>query len=103
MREVATNLADNNIPHEWQQMKVVMITKPKRDLTKTKNWHPINLINCIRKLGEKVVADQLQDAGLFDKHQFGSIRGRSATEVVFRAVTKAQCCLDGGGGVAWGF
>ena len=103
MREVATNLVDNKIPTEWQQMKVVMISKLKRDLTIIKNWHPINLINCIGKLGEKVVADQLPDAGLFYRHQFGSIRGRSATEAVCKAFTKAQHCLGGAREVACGF
>ena len=103
MREVATNLPDNKIPHKWQQMKVVIILKPKRDLTIIKNWRPINLINCIGKLDEKVVADQLQDAGLFHRHQFRSIRRRSATEAVFKALTKAQRCLDGGRRVACGY
>ena len=100
MREVATNLADNKIPHECQQMQVVMIPKPKKDLTINKNWRLINLVTCIGKLGDKVVADQLQDTGLFHRHQFGSIKGRSAIEVVFRALTKVQRCLHGGGKVA---
>ena len=26
-----------------------------------KSWRPINLINCVGKLGEKVVADTLQE------------------------------------------
>jgi len=42
-------------PEEWQHSKVVMITKPGKDLYKTKRWRPINLINCVRKLVEKVV------------------------------------------------
>ena len=61
------------------------------------------MINCIGKIGEKVVADQLQEAGLLHRHQYGSVKGRSALEVVFRAVTRAQRCLAKGGSVAWGF
>ena len=60
----------------------------------------MNLINCIRKLGEKVVADHLQDTDLLHHHQFGAVKGRSALEVVFRAVVKARRCMDGGGEAA---
>jgi len=41
-----------------------MIPKPGKDHGKTKGWRPINLINCIGKLGDKVVADRLQESGL---------------------------------------
>ena len=61
------------------------------------------MINCIGKIGEKVVADQLQEVGLLHWHQYGSVKGRSALEVVFRAVTRPQRCLARGGSVAWGF
>ena len=46
---------------------MVFILKPKKDHKTAKGWRPINLINCIRKLAEKVVADELQEAGLFYK------------------------------------
>jgi len=59
IREVAENLIKGRIPKEWQHSKVVMIPKPRKDHSKTKGWRPINLINCISKLGEKVVADRL--------------------------------------------
>ena len=39
------------IPVEWKELKVVMIPKTRRDLTLTKNWRPINLINCVVKIG----------------------------------------------------
>ena len=84
-------------------MRVVLIPKPGRDLTKTKSWRPINLINCIGKLGEKVVADELQEADLLHGGQFGGVKGRSALEGVFKAVTKARRCMGSGGNVAWGF
>ena len=100
IEEIVHNLHQEQIPQAWQQMKVVMIPKPGRDLTLTKNWRQINLINCIGKIGEKVVADQLQEVGLLHRHQYGSVKGRSALEVVFRGVTRAQRCLARGGSAA---
>jgi len=102
MKEVARNLAKGKIPKEWQNSKVIMIPKPGKDYNKTKEWRPINLINCIGKLGEKVIANRLQESGLLYKHQFGSIKERSVTEVALRVVTKAQRCMARGGAVGWG-
>jgi len=79
-----------------------MIPKPGKDHREAKAWRPINLINCVGKLAEKVVANDLQQvAELFHKHQFGCRRGRSATEALFRAVVRSQRCLAKGGGVVW--
>ena len=75
---------------------MVLIPKPGRDLTRTKSWRPINLINCIWKLVEKVVANALQDAGLLHGKQFVGVKGRSAVEAVFRAVVKARRCMARG-------
>jgi len=102
MKEVARNLASGKIPKEWQNSKVVMIPKLGKDHNKTKGWRPINLINCIGKLGEKVVANRLQESGLLHKHQFGLVKRRSATEAVLRVVTKAQRCMARGEAVGWG-
>ena len=87
---------------EWQNSKVVFIPKPNRDLALLKAWCPITLINCIGKLGEKVVADELQQAGLLHRHQFGSVKGRSAIDAVFREVTRVQRCLSAGRKAGWG-
>jgi len=103
IREVAENLIKGRIPKEWQHSKVVMIPKPGKDHSKTKGWRPINLINCIGKLGEKVVADRLQESGLLHRHQFGSVKGRSATEAALRVVTRAQRCMAAEGAVGWNF
>lgn len=102
-KEVARNLGTGRIPEEWQFSKVVIIPKPGKDHGKTKGWRPINLINCIGKLGEKVVADRLQGGGLLHRHQFGSVKGRSATKAALRTVTRAQRCLARKGVVGWAF
>ena len=57
--EVVAALRGGYIPDRWRDMRVVLIPKPGRDLTQTKNWRPLNLINCIGKLEEKVVADRI--------------------------------------------
>ena len=90
---MARNLIKGIILREWQRSKVVMVPKLEKDYERTKGWRPINLINCIGKLGEKVVVDVLQGCGLLYKHQFGSVKGRSATEAVLRTITRAQWCL----------
>ena len=42
---------------------MVFIPKPGLNLTITKSWRPLNLINYMRKLGKKVVVDRIQDFG----------------------------------------
>ena len=98
--QMAKQLEMGRAPSDWQLSQVVMIPKPGKDHTQLKGWCPINLINCVCKLGEKVVADELQEAGLFHRHQYGSIKGRSAVEPVFREVVRAQRALAKKGGVA---
>src|SRR5258706_9040477 len=100
--QLARELQMGRAPVDWQLSKVVMIPKPGKNHIQLKGWRPINLINCVCKLGEKVVADELQDEGLFHRHQYGSVKGRSALEPVFREVVRAQRALATKGTVAWG-
>ena len=67
-----------------------------------KAWLPFTLITCIGKLGEKVVADELQQEGLLHRHHFGSVKGRSNLDAVFREVTRVQRCLSAGVKAGWG-
>ena len=93
------------IPDRWREMRVVLIPKPGRELTQTKNWRPLNLNNCIGKLGEKVVADRIQEVGssILHHQQYGSVRGRSAGDVLYKSVVRARESLKGGGSVGWAF
>jgi len=50
-----------------------------------------------------VVADRLQESGLLHRYQFGSVKGRSATEAALRVVTRAQRCMAAEGAVGWNF
>ena len=105
VEEVVDHLVQGVIPLAWREMRVVFIPKPGRDLTLAKNWPPLNLMNCIGKLGEMVVADRIQDFGgaLFHRLQYGSVRGRSAVDILYRSVVRARRCMDGEGSVGWGF
>ena len=67
VREVAESLKEGRIPEAWQNSKVVFIPKPNKDYKPAKGWRPINFIHCIGKLVEKVVTDELQEAGVFHK------------------------------------
>ena len=103
--EIVAALRGGCIPDRWRDMRVVLIPKPGRDLTQIKNWRPLNLINCMGKLGEKVVADRIQDHGTSILHhpQYGSVRGRSAVDILYKSVVKERQCLDNGGSVGWAF
>ena len=65
--------------------KVVFISKPGKDHRAAKGWRPINLINCIGKLAENVVADELQEAALFHGGYQGKVsigsHGESPNEI----------------------
>ena len=102
MEQVVQQLATGTIPRQWQDSKVGFIPKPGKDHTQLKAWRPITLSNCIGKLGEKVVAEELQKANLLHRHQFGSVKGRSAIDAVFREVTRVQQCLSNKGSAGWG-
>ena len=103
--EIVAALSGGYIPDRWRDMRVVLIPKPGRDLTQTKNWRPQNLINCVGKLGEKVVADRIQQEGssILHHQQYASVRGRSAVDILYKSVVKARQCLDNGGSVGWAF
>ena len=90
--EVMDCLVRGVISPAWREMRMVFIPKLGRDLTLTKSWRPLNLINCVWKLGEKVMADRIQDYGkdLFHHLQFGSVRGRSAVDVLYRSVVRSR-------------
>lgn len=80
-----------------------MIPKLEKKHEKTKRWRSINLINCIGKLGEKVVVEVLQGCELLHKHQFRSVKDRLAIEAALRTVTRAQRYLVKGEAVGWRF
>ena len=103
--DVVAALMGGYIPDRWREMRVVLISKPGRDIRQTKNWRLLNLFNCIGKLREKVVADRIQEEGssILHHQQYGSVRGRSAVDVLYKSVVRARQSLEGGGSVGWAF
>ena len=57
--DIAYGLIRGEGPESWREMRMVLLPQPGKDLTITKNWRPLNLINCVGKLAEKVVADRI--------------------------------------------
>lgn len=57
---------------DGRDISMVMIPKTGKDLSKAKSWRPIVLINCLLKLMDKVVANELQNLPVFHRGQYGS-------------------------------
>ena len=57
-------------------------------LSVIKNWWPLNLINCVGKLKEKVVTHRIQEEGERVPHpqQFSSVRRGFAIDVLYKSV-----------------
>ena len=86
---------------DGRDITVVMIPKIGKDLTQAKGWRPIVLINCLLKLMDKVVANELQNLPVFHHGQYGSRKGKSAIDMVIQATTEAQLEKTKGQGCAW--
>lgn len=101
--ESVAALRGGHILDRWRERRVVWILKPGWDLTQTKNWRPLNLINYDGKVGEKVVTDRIQEEGESVLHlqQFDWVCGRSALDVLYKLVMEARKCLENMGSVGW--
>ena len=75
---------------DGREITMVMISKVGKDRTRAKGWRPIVLINCLLKLMDKVVANELQNLPVFHAGQYGSRKGRSAIDMAIQATIEAQ-------------
>ena len=105
IEEVVDCLYDGVIPRPWREMRVVFKPKPGRDFMAVKNCRPLNLINCVWRLRDKVVADRIQDFSgeVFHCLQYGSVRRQSAVDLLYKSVRRACKSIHGGGSVGWEF
>ena len=59
----------------WKQAKVVMLSKPGKDLTKPTSYRPISLLPAMGKIFERIVASRLptflEKVNYFDENQAG--------------------------------
>ena len=71
------------VPETAREIVMVIIPKPGRDHQKVKGWRPIVLANTVGKLGEKLIAEDLQDIeDLWHRRSFAGREGRGAMESV---------------------
>ena len=51
------------------------------------------------------MADRIQEEGssILHHQQYGSVRGRSGVDILYKSVVAARHCLDHGGSVGWAF
>ena len=86
---------------DGREITVVMIPKVGKDTTRAKGWRPIVLINCLLKLMDKVVANELQNLPVFHPEQYSSRKSRSAIDMAIQATTEAQLEKTKGHSHAW--
>ena len=86
---------------DGRDITVVMIPKTGKDLSRVKGWRPIVFINCLIKLMDKVVANELQNLPVFHHGQYRSRKGKSVMDMAIQATTEAQTEKAKGRGCAW--
>lgn len=88
-------LAYGVFPSEFKLSTTVVIPKPnKPDYSVSKVYRPIVLLNCLGKLMEKTLAQQMQfDAQAHDlvsQCQFGGLKAHSTTDAVNHLMYKVK-------------
>lgn len=97
LNDIALTVTGTHTPLAWRALSMVMIPKPGKDHSKVKGWRPIVLANTVGKLGEKLIADELQSQlQLFHNLQYGSRKGRSAIDSMMLTVSHAERAIKEG-------
>lgn len=82
----------NVVPSTWKETEVIMIPKPQKDTSLASNYRPISLTNCIAKIAETVVKNQLLNAceknKLFGEAQSAYRRKRCTTDNLIQLTQK---------------
>jgi hypothetical protein len=86
------SLVLNYFPTQWKVAKLLMLPKPAKDLSSPSNYRPINLLNSLGKLFEKIILKrlnyQLRELNVIRDEQFGFKRGHSMTHALLRNVER---------------
>ena len=82
-------------PEQWRHAKGVLLEKPnKRDRSLVKSYRVISLLNCLSKVVEKLVAEQLaqfcEANEKLHKGQMGARKNRLAIDATAILVQKVQ-------------
>jgi len=81
--QVVDERCDTRMPEEWRAMKMVMLPKPGKDHSRVRGWRPIVLANTVGKLGEKIIAQELQEREeLWHEGAYAGRKGRGAIDSV---------------------
>jgi len=88
------------VPREHRDLTMLMIPKPGNDKNKVNGWRPIVLPNIVGKLGEKVVANDLQrHTTLFHDLHYGSRVNRLAKDAMMVITSVAGSEIQNGNNV----
>ena len=84
--------------HPWNEATVVVIPKPnKPDYSLPRAYHPISLLECCRKLLEKIIAkcilSDAHDFAILPSTQFGSCDYHSAVDAALCLTHQAQAAV----------
>src|SRR3954469_14032682 len=71
-------LSSGSIPSSFPQSRISLLYKHKGNDADLKNWRPIALLNCDRKLFTKILANRIQSVakGIIHPSQTGFVKGR---------------------------
>ena len=87
----------SSIPDDWFKVVVAPIPKPGRDSSSADGYRPISLINCMRKLLEKVLLSRIdwlvESQGLLHTLQFGFRRGSGVAHCLFTLIGHIQAAF----------
>lgn len=82
------------VPSQWQEIKVVPIPKPSRDLNSPASLRPISLISCLCKIFHSIMNKRMEwffeKQSLFSDNMIGFRKGRSCFDNLTRLVAHIQ-------------
>uniref|UniRef100_A0A6M2DQF2 Putative rna-directed dna polymerase from mobile element jockey n=1 Tax=Xenopsylla cheopis TaxID=163159 RepID=A0A6M2DQF2_XENCH len=74
----------NYWPNIWKIAKMIVIPKPKKDLTSLNSYRPISLLSCISKILERLllqrITDDYEESSWLPNYQFGFRKNHSTTQ-----------------------
>ena len=87
-------LDGHDIPTEWRRVVIVPIPKPGRNHATMEGYRPISLLNCNRKILERIILDRmewwLEKNNKFDPYQFGFRKKRGTAQCLFILIGEIQ-------------
>ena len=76
-------LRENQIPGDWNTSVIVNCFKNKGEATERGNYRGLKLLQHTMKVFERVIEQKIRDIVDIDAMQFGFMRGKGTTDVIF--------------------